>query len=366
MSLNKNEEKILELLKDDPYLSQKELANKLSLSRPAIANVISGLTQKGYILGKPYVLRTKEYITCIGGANVDYGFKLEDDIMMNTSNPVSSSSSYGGVVRNVAENLSRLNEDVALMTLVGEDSVGNKLIEDMKHFMALDSTEQLNNEHTGSYYSVLQPSGSMVVGFANMSIYNHMTRDWILRHKKQLHQSKWLIADLNMKKDAVEALIEFANSHNKPLAIVAVSSPKMKNLPDDLEGVTVLINNRDESLTYFNQQDTDMETLTQLWLDKGIKNVVITDGEKGSYFGHEDGIYHQEAHTVPQSDIKDVTGAGDAFSAATIFGLVNEKSLEDSVKFGSISAALTIQSLDAVNSKLSIKQIQKELDKDEK
>ncbi|MEC9485143.1 MAG: carbohydrate kinase [Candidatus Izemoplasma sp.] len=362
MSLNNNEEKILKLLRDNPYLSQKELASELGLSRPAVANLISGLTQNGYILGKPYVLKTKEYITCIGGANVDYGFKLHNDLVMKTSNPVSESSSYGGVVRNVAENLSRLNEDVALMTLIGQDSTGEQLINDMKHFMNVDAIERLEGKSTGSYYAVLNTSGSMAVGFANMAIYNNMDRDWIIRHKKQLHQSKWLIADMNMTKEALEALIEFSNTHDKPLAIVGVSSPKMSHLPNDLKGVKVLITNRDEALTYFNKDDDATQDLVQLWLDKGITNVVITQGEKGAYYGNAKGIHHQPARSINNHEIKDVTGAGDAFSAATIYGLINNMSLEKSTQYGTVSAALTIQTLDAVNKNLSKKRIEKEFD----
>jgi DNA-binding Lrp family transcriptional regulator len=74
LKLNENEKKVLKVLKEDPYISQKSLADMLGLSRPAVANLISGLQDKGYILGKPYVLREERYITCIGGANYDRTF----------------------------------------------------------------------------------------------------------------------------------------------------------------------------------------------------------------------------------------------------------------------------------------------------
>src|SRR5690554_5956302 len=121
MKLNEKEKKVLEILKLDPYVSQQYIANKLSLSRPAIANLISGLQEKGYILGKPYMLRQEEYITCVGGANLDHSFKLESKMVLKTSNPVKSTTSYGGVIRNVADNLARLNHKVSLMTIVGDD-----------------------------------------------------------------------------------------------------------------------------------------------------------------------------------------------------------------------------------------------------
>ena len=91
MNINENEKKVLELLKNNPYASQQHIADQLSLSRPAVANLISGLQSKGHILGKPYVLKKEEYVTCVGGANLDYTFRLEDDMTLGTSNPVVSS-----------------------------------------------------------------------------------------------------------------------------------------------------------------------------------------------------------------------------------------------------------------------------------
>lgn len=49
-------------------------------------------------------------IICIGGANLDRKFYAKFDITSETSNPVKSSTSVGGVARNIAENLGRLGK----------------------------------------------------------------------------------------------------------------------------------------------------------------------------------------------------------------------------------------------------------------
>ncbi|AUD64798.1 hypothetical protein BK011_03560 [Tenericutes bacterium MZ-XQ] len=363
MKLNDNEQKVLSILKEDPYISQKMLADLLGLSRPAIANLISGLQDKGYILGKPYVLREDKYITCIGGANYDRTLKLEDDLILGTSNPVFSQTSYGGVIRNVAENLARLNQRVSLMSIVGNDTSGNDLIQEQKKLMEVFAVDQKNHEHTGSYYSIIDQKGNMTVGFADMSINQYMNRSWILEHKRHLNLSSFMVADLNLSMDAVEALLEQSISEQIPLAIVGVSGPKMKHLPEVLEGLELLICNLDEAQAYFKTKEDDPIKLCKLFLNKGIHKVVITAGTKGSYYGTHDEVYHQKAYLIEEKQIVDVTGAGDAFSSAVIYGLVSSHTFEESVKFGAINSSLTIQSNHSVNPKLSINLIKKELKK---
>ena len=50
LKLNKNEHIVLNALRKNPYLSQKELSESLKLSRPSVANYISSLQQKCFIL----------------------------------------------------------------------------------------------------------------------------------------------------------------------------------------------------------------------------------------------------------------------------------------------------------------------------
>lgn len=363
MKLNKNEHIVLNALRNNPYMSQKELSESLKLSRPSIANYISSLQQKGFILGKPYALREDRYVTCIGGANIDITLQLEDVMTYGTSNPVSSSHSLGGVIRNVSENLARLDANVSLMSLVGDDRFGKEILEKSNKIMEVFATECLQGEVTGSYYSVIDQKGDMIAGFANMDINRLMNRSWIIEHKRHIQMSDWVIADLNISKEAMEAIIENCINEDIKLGIIGVSSPKMKHLPKDLKGVEIIICNKDETQTYFKTNENDSKALCKLWLDAGVKKAIVTEGIKGSFYGEGSHIKHQKAYLVQKSDIIDVTGAGDAFSSATIYGLMSGNTLDESIQMGAISASLTIQTPYAVNPNVSLKKIQKEIDR---
>lgn len=366
MNLNRNEKKLLKVLEENPYISQKEIAQIINLSRPAVANLISALHSKGHILGKPYVLSQDKYITCVGSANIDYTFKLYEAMRLGTSNPINSSTSFGGVIRNVAENLARLDCKVSLMSVVGDDAYGDRLIQSSKKLMEVFAVDKLKSKTTGGYYSIIDLEGNMNVGYADMSINQSMDRTWILEHKRHLNLSSWIVADLNISKEAVETLITFSRSEDIPIAIIGVSGPKMKRLPNDLKDVDIIICNKDESQSYFNTDIDNVKELCQMWLNKGVKKVVVTDGTKGAYYAQGTQIKHQSSFVVKHDRIVDVTGAGDSFSSALIYGLVTNHSFEESVRIGAMSSSLTVQSKHAVNQKLSKNLIKRELEKHEK
>jgi sugar/nucleoside kinase (ribokinase family) len=69
----------------------------------------------------------------------------------------------------------------------------------------------------------------------------------------------------------------------------------------------------------------------------GLKTTTITLGSRGSVMFAGDKIISCPA--VPVA-VVDTTGAGDAFHAGYVFGLINKLPLEDTVRFASAAAAL--------------------------
>src|SRR5699024_10977593 len=135
-----------------------------------------------------------------------------------------------------------------------------------------------------------------------------------------------------------------------PLIIIPVSSPKMDRLPHILEGVEWLITNKDESETYFHRPlktEEDWERVVELWLQKRIKQVIVTHGDQGVMAGkmHEDGAMQIEhVPSIKADKVMDVTGAGDAFCSGVIFGTYHQYSFKDAIQIGMVNAYKTILS----------------------
>ncbi|MEK4627147.1 carbohydrate kinase [Solibacillus sp. FSL R7-0682] len=343
--MNEKEKLVFQLIQENPYLSQQEMAEQLGMSRSALANMISTLIKRGEIIGRAYVLPEKNQIIAIGGANVDRKFSIVGNVQLGTSNPAKVSESVGGVARNIAENLGRLGNRISLLTTIGDDHDGVLIEQHSKAYMNFELVDKLKDEKTGSYTAILDQHGELVIAMANMSIYNQLSPELLKKHEVILQKASCIVIDLNCPAETVQYAKDFASQRNIPFVIVPVSSPKMVHMPTDLNGVSYFICNRDEAETYLNMELTSFsqyeKAIQQLHL-KGAKSVLLTLGENGVMVGHEEKITHYKA--MRTSQIVDVTGAGDAFVSAFLHGVLNNESIEEAVKLGLISASKTLQS----------------------
>jgi pseudouridine kinase len=289
-------------------------------------------------------------ITCIGGAAVDRKYRALDAIRPGTSNPVQSERSFGGVARNVAENIARLGVKVSLASILGKDDNGRALLEDLEHlgidtqFMVVSDTHA-----TAEYVAVLQPDGELALGLANMEIFDELTP--ALLSKINLDPQKgWIFADCNLPSETLHALMDFARRQSLTLAIDAVSTPKAVRLPRDLNGLGLLFLNLDEARTYLGQTEESPDEAAMRLRVCGAERVVLTLGESGLVAVDRSGVRRIEA---VGAKIVDATGAGDALIAATLVALLKGHSLMEAARFGAAAAALTVESTASVRPDLS-------------
>lgn len=192
--MSDSEKEILKRIKDNPFISQRELAEAIGLSRPSVANIISGLIQKEYVMGKAYVLNEDYPIVCIGAANVDRKFYVHKDLVAETSNPVTSTRSIGGVARNIAENLGRLGETVAFLSASGQDSEWEMIKRLSTPFMNLDHVQQFENASTGSYTALISKEGDMTYGLADMEVFDYITPEFLIKRSHLLKRLSALLS----------------------------------------------------------------------------------------------------------------------------------------------------------------------------
>jgi pseudouridine kinase len=315
-------EHLFALIRDNPYIAQQELADALGLSRSAVAGHIAALIRERRLLGRAYVLPDRRPIACIGAANLDRKLRSLAPLVMGTSNPASANESFGGVARNIAENLARLGTPVALMTAVGNDAAGAALL---AHAAGLGidtgATLKLADACSGTYTAVLDGGGDMLVALADMGLYEALTPAWLDTRSATRNHAAMVAADLNLPLATVAALIDAAARDQVPLIVVAVSVPKMARLPALLAGVRLLILNEGELADRVQRPldtDADFAAACRAIQDQGARDVVVTRGARGVFYTTTDGIAHLPA---PAAEPVDVTGAGDAFAAAVCFTL---------------------------------------------
>ena len=86
------------------------------------------------------------------------------------------------------------------------------------------------------------------------------------------------------------------------------------------------------------------ETAAKIFMDRGVKNAVITLGELGVYVRNSEISQH-----VPSFDMGDkvieTTGAGDAFNGGFAHALAEGMPLIEAIRFGSATAAISVTRL---------------------
>ncbi len=289
-------------------------------------------------------------VLCIGGAAVDRKYRAFEPLRQGTSNPVTSGRSFGGVARNVAENIARLGTTVSLVSILGNDENGRALLEDLERLGIGTNLMAVSNTHpTAEYVAVLQPDGELAVGLANMAIFDELTPTLLRKAEPDL-QSEWIFADCNLPSETLHALVDAARSRSLKLAIDAVSSPKVMRLPRDLTGVGLLFLNMDEACAYLDRAKASPEEAAASLQACGAERIVLTFGEAGLLAAGSSGAQRIEAISAK---IVDATGAGDALIAATLVALLRGHSLTEAARFGSAAAALTVESTASVRPDLS-------------
>ncbi|APC65592.1 carbohydrate kinase [Salimicrobium jeotgali] len=299
-------------------------------------------------------------IVCVGGANVDKKLYAKNEIVPGTSNPVSSSTSVGGVARNIAENLGRIGEEVVLLTTKGNDAEWLAIDKECSHYVNLDHVFEIPDASTGSYTAVLESDGNLSCAYADMDVFDELTKEKITGELPVLEKAACIIADLNCPAETVKFLQSFALENDIPFVIIPVSSPKMDRLPSDLTGVEWLIVNQDETETTLGMKidtDKDWKESVYRWMDKGAAHVIVTGGERGVMAGDEKGVYFFPSL---ETRVTDVTGAGDSFCAAVIYSWLQKESFQKSLQAGLVNARKTIMSNTTVRQDLSEEQLKQD------
>ena len=345
------ENQILHHIKMNPFISQQELSSKVGLSRPAVANYIASLTRRGEIKGRGYILREKSAIVCIGGANTDRKARTNQKVRLYSSNPVTITEVCGGVARNFAENLSRLGLSTSLMSCIGDDKEGHWLLKETKS-QGVDVSQVwvLPTERTGTYTTLLDVTGKSIVSMADMNIYEKLTTSMFEEKWSYITASTAVFLDTNIPQECISYIIKRCSDENIPIYIDPVSSVKAGKLPFRLDGVELLVPNREEAEILADikiDSIKDCQSACEKIRQRGVQNVIITLGDQGVYYFSD-----EEFGLLPpfKTEVVDVTGADEAFASCAIYGIMIEESLVSACQLGLAGAALTLQTEKSISS----------------
>ncbi len=359
--MTEREQEILRLLRENPMIPQQQLADRLGISRSALASHISSLMRQGYVQGRGYVLREGPYAVVVGGANMDICGTARGPLRQGDSNLGKVRLAPGGVGRNIAENLARLGSDCRLVSAVGRDPHGARLIEvsqqagvNMRHVL------QLEGQSTSCYLSLHGQDGEMACAINDMAILDSLTPQRLAPLDGLLGAARALVLDANLAEETLAWL--FGRYAHLPLFVDTVSVAKVEKLRPWLAAIHTLKPNRLEAERLCGRAisgPADGPAVADWFHRAGVRRLFLSLGEQGVFYS--DG--KQQAHLpILPSPVVNVTGGGDAYMGALIHAWLQDDDLDHSARFARACAALAVGCPDTVFTGLSLAAVERLLE----
>ncbi|MGL5439573.1 MAG: PfkB family carbohydrate kinase [Filifactoraceae bacterium] len=361
--MTSREKELIRLIKQNPFISQEELSRKLGIKRSSVAVQISNLMKKGHILGKGYIIGESQRVIVIGGSNMDLSGVPDKVIRMKDSNVGSIHLSVGGVGRNIADNLARLDVPVSLITGISEDIYGKKIFEECNAVGIDMSYAIVSRSHPSAMYlSILDNMGDMMVALVDSKIHEIVTPMELQRQKHVIGSGSHLVIDTNLSEEAIHYIAE--NFKEQKIFADTVSCTKAVKLKPVLSSLYAIKPNKDEVEILSDVKITDEASLNKamdVLLEKGVKNIYISMGEKGVFYGNKN--QRGFVQTKPCKMIS-ATGAGDAMMAGLVYGELKGFETETTIAYGQAMARMALSSEETISSQINPLKIKQMVEED--
>lgn len=292
-------------------------------------------------------------VACIGAAHIDRKATAAGPVVPGSSNPVSMRVGMGGVARNVAENLARLGLSVTMVSRVGADREGDAVLQGLADAgIGTEDCSRSAAAPTASYTALLDRGGELVVGLADMAIYDELTVELIEPLLPRLERIPVWFIDCNLPAESLRLLLR-RKPEGCTVYVDCVSVAKAARLQGILRGIDTLFANGDEAAYLSHvpiRAPLDVCEAGYRLMCNGVGSVVITRGQEGAFVASP---FDYDFFLPPPVDVNEVTGAGDALVAGVIFGRIGGHSMEDAMRIGLACAAWAVEAAETVNPALN-------------
>ena len=301
-------------------------------------------------------------VVVVGAATIDTKGRGLSAFAPGSSIPGHIRVSVGGVARNVAENLARLGVTTTLLTAVGDDASGRRILQrtteggvDIEHVLVRPQSR------SGAYVVIMDETGAPFVSVDDLEIIQAITPRYIYARRGLIQQADMIVFDANLSSPTIDSLVGLAKKYAIPICadpVSAVLAPRLRDYLADLHLVTPNSTEAQALTGLPAARRSEAEVAAKALVKQGVKIAVVTMAELGVCYAASEG-----SGNIPaiKTDVVDLTGGGDAMTAAIIFGLLNDLSVDECIRLGVSAAALTLHCRDTVCPDISLDKIYDQL-----
>jgi len=268
----------------------------------------------------------------------------------------------GGKGSNQAIAAARAGGDVSFVTKLGKDNYADmalKLYQEAGvNTQAIILDPNLNTGAAGILIN--QKTGENAINVISGAA-GTIDQKFIEDNLSIIKNSKIFLTQLETPLDASLYALKIAKENG---CTTILNPAPARNLPEDcFKNIDFFTPNETEASFFINQSiesEEECQSAAKVLLDKGVKNILITLGDKGCFFKNQEEEFLLPAKklSVP---VLDTTGAGDAFNGAFSVALSKNKNYKEAIEFANLVAGISVTREGAANSMPTIDEIEENL-----
>ncbi|WP_044470755.1 ribokinase [Mannheimia massilioguelmaensis] len=247
---------------------------------------------------------------------------------------------YGGKGANQAVAAARLGANVSFIGCIGNDDIGRA----MKTAFEQDNIntqpiKTIKTEMTGiAMIQVAESGENSIVISAGANAY--LDESTVTEFEDEIAQANCLLMQLETPLPAIILAAQIAKDNGTEIVL---NPAPARALPDELLRLLYMITpNETEAEILTGVKVVDQETAVKaasVFHQKGIENVLITLGSKGVFVSQ-----NGKGEIVPGFCVNavDTTAAGDTFNGALVTAILEDKPLQEAIRFAHAAAAISV------------------------
>lgn len=259
---------------------------------------------------------------------------------------------HGGVARNVVEDIANAELRPTFLSIVDDTPMGTAVLEKLRRHKVDTSYMLTVPDGMGTWLAVFDNNGDVAGSISKRP--NLMPILDVLKEKGDeiFAKADSVVLEADIDKQIVNAVFDLAEKYNVKVFGLVSNMSIAAQRRDFMQRYTCFICNQLEAGLLFLEDYSGVAPaqMADILADRvqraGIPSMVVTMGAEGAVYADRDG--NRGECPARNVQVKDTTGAGDAFCAGVSIGLTYGKPMADAIEIGSMLAASVITSLENV------------------
>ncbi len=253
---------------------------------------------------------------------------------------------YGGVSRNVTEDIANCELRPTFISLVDDTAIGGDVIRQLQNHKVDTRFVRQVPDGMGTWLAVFDNEGDVVASISKRPNLMPILETLEEHGNEIFSQADSIVIEVDMDKAIVKKTLALAKKYNKPVYGVVANMSIGLERRDFLKELSAFVCNIQEAGLLFctdfseNTPEELVDMISQRVIQARIPKLVVTLGSQGAIYADMAG--DKGLCPARAVEVKDTTGAGDSFCAGLTVGLTYGKSLRQACEIGTHLAASVI------------------------